>query len=197
MNETNFSEIVSYLQRNSHREFLSVWIIYLTIVIVFAVIFHSNNSTSLKQVNPIFNQRNNISQNFSKNYFLYLGSICFLIFVGIYIYLIFNKAEFAYHDNSQFTFFSLLGRFYKMPIWPREGRYWPLGLQEYNIISLFNKTPLAYHSFSIFQLLVTILLCLSILPQIKLSHKIILATLILIIPSFVTSFLVSFFLKET
>ena len=188
MNNTNLSEIINYLQRNSHREFLSVWIIYLTIVIVFAVIFYSNNSTSLKQVNSIFNQRNNISQNFSKNYFLYLERICFLIFVGIYIYLIFNQAEFAYYDNDQFTFFSLQDRFYHMPIWPRAGRYWPLGLQEYNIISIFNKTPLAYHSFSIFQLLVTILLCLSILPQIKLSHKIIWATLILILPSFVTSF---------
>ncbi len=188
MNDTNFSEIINYLQRDSHRYFLSVWIISLIIVIVVAVIFYSNNSTSLKQGTSIFNQSNNISQNFNKNYFLYLGIICFLIFVGAYIYLIFNKAEFAYYDNDQFTFFSLLGKFYKMPISPGQGRFWPLGLQEYNIISIFSKTPLAYHSFSIFQLLVTILLCLSILPQIKLSHKIILATLILTIPSFVVSF---------
>ncbi|MGD1716329.1 hypothetical protein [Dapis sp. BLCC M172] len=188
MNDTNFSEIINYLQRDTHREFLTVWIISLTIVIVFAVIFYSNNSTSLKQGTSIFNQSNNISQNFSKNYFLYLESICFLIFVGVYIYLIFNKAEFAYYDNSQFTFFSLQGRFYNMPISPELGIFWPLWLQEYNIISIFSKIPLAYYSFSIFQLLVTILLCLSILPQIKLSHKIILATLILTIPSFVVPF---------
>lgn len=188
MNNNALLEVINYLQKDSHREFLTYWLISLGLVVIIAVIFHQTESHSSKHVILAENQNKNININSEKNFLFYFQITCFFIFLGIYIYLILNKADFAYHDNDQFTLFSLQGKFFKMPIWGRIGRYWPLGLQEYNIISIFSKTPLAYHSFSIFQLVVVIFICLFILPQLKLSYKFIFTTLILILPSFVISF---------
>jgi hypothetical protein len=82
------------------------------------------------------------------------------------------REDFAYHDNGQFNFFSAKGIFFDMPIWAGAGRFWPLGLQEYNFISLISKSPIAYQSFSVIQLLITIFLCFRILSHLNLSNKI-------------------------
>ncbi|WP_144439311.1 hypothetical protein [Geminocystis sp. NIES-3708] len=96
--------------------------------------------------------------------------------------------DFGYHDNNQFTFFTLQNRFFDMPIWPNAGRFWPLGLQEYNLISLISKTPIAYQSFSVLQLLIIIYLCLSILSNFNLLNKLFITTIIITSSTFVISF---------
>jgi hypothetical protein len=62
--------------------------------------------------------------------------IVFLIFLFLYICLMFFKGGFAYYDNHQFTHFSLIGKPFYMPIWRESGRFWPLGLQEYNFLAI-------------------------------------------------------------
>lgn len=186
MNNDNLSRIIAYCQY--HSLFLSIWLVSLAIVIIISLILWHKSPISENGLNSDSNQQNSISPNPTNNYFFYPLTFCFVFFVSTYIWLILNNAEFAYHDNSQFTFVSLQDKFFDFPIWRESGRYWPLGLQEYNLISLFSKSIIAYHSFSIFQLLVTIFCCVSILPQLKLSYKIILTTFILILPSFVISY---------
>lgn len=185
MSNSNISRIINYFQE--YNSFWSAWIISLAIVIILAIFFNLININ--KKIAPNYPSfRNNLigqNQNQLLNYF---SITIFSLFICTYIYLIFKDAEFAYHDNGQFTFFSLQGNFFGMPIWAGAGRYWPLGLQEYNLISLFSKTPLAYHSFSIIQLLITIFICLSILSSINLILRLFIITIILITPSFVISF---------
>ncbi|MGI0481777.1 hypothetical protein ACN4EE_13425 [Geminocystis sp. CENA526] len=84
----------------------------------------------------------------------WLPTIFFSIFFLIYTFLIFYKEDFAYYDNEQFTKFSLQGIAYGFPIWRDQGRFWPLGLQEYNLLSLIDKSQLVYRGFSIVQLLI-------------------------------------------
>lgn len=142
-------------------------------------------------MSPNLSVNNQLAQgNFrdKKNFSSYLAITAFCLFICLYIYLILNDVDFAYNDDAQLTSFSIQGRFFAMPIWPSGGRYWPLGLQEYNFISLFSQTPLAYHSFSIVQLLITIILCFSILSSINLILRIFVVTTILTLSSFVISF---------
>ena len=67
---------------------------------------------------------------------VFVPTLVFSIFLFIYIFLMCYKEEFAYIDNFQFTDFSLRGTPLSMPIWRGNGRFWPLGLQEYNFLAL-------------------------------------------------------------
>jgi hypothetical protein len=118
----------------------------------------------------------------------FLGVSFIAIFLSIYIYLMLYGNDFVGVDMSQLTLYSLRGTPYPMPAWPGEGRYWPLGLQEYNLISIFSKTPLAYYLFSVLQLLILVPVIYRILPGFKASYKFLATVLMLTTPSIVISY---------
>jgi hypothetical protein len=123
-----------------------------------------------------------------KNIFSYILIGGFCLFICLYIYLILYGEDFAYVDSAQFTSVFIQGKFVPMPIFPSIGRFWAFGHQEYNFISLFTTNIIAYHLFSIVQLLITILLCYGILSPIKLSYRLFLLTIIITYRSSVLSF---------
>ena len=187
MGHTASLKIFDYLQ--AYSPFLIIWIISLSIVIYLGFIFRANKQSK----NPTNYQSNNSSLSPAtikgrSTYISYCAIFTFCIFIIVYIYLMLYGEDFAYHDNEQFTLFSLQNVFYKMPIWRENARLWPLGLQEYNLISLISKTPFAYHCFSVLQLLITIYLCFSILSSLKLISKIVITTVIITSSTFVISF---------
>ncbi|MEA5508898.1 hypothetical protein VB715_03895 [Crocosphaera sp. UHCC 0190] len=127
-----------------------------------------------------------IKQSYKINTYIQIGF--FLLFCITYIYLMLYGEDFAYHDNEQYTLFSLSGNFLGMPIHPSGGRFWPLGHQEFNLISLFSKTPLAYHLFPVFQLVVCLCVIWLILENKSISYKLFVIFFIMITHSFVISF---------
>jgi hypothetical protein len=112
----------------------------------------------------------------------------FLIFLTFYIYLMFFKEDFAYYDNFVFTHTNLAGKPYFMPIWRDSGRFWPLGLQEYNFLALIGKNFVTYQGFSVFQLLIVLLAINQIFLKFPTWHRLATMTLVMVTPSFVWSF---------
>lgn len=110
------------------------------------------------------------------------------LFILLYIYLIYYKADFAYSDNSQFTFYSLRDRFFGMPIWTASGRFFPLGLQEYNLISLVSKTVYAYHGLSVLQLLAVVGSLFFVFKRCQVWIRCLITFAVLTIPSFTVAF---------
>lgn len=179
MNNSKFYIILNYFQ--NHSLFLIIWITSLLIIISISLILSMNNQPKINQVLSI-----NIDS--QKNILDYLAIITFCIFIITYIYLMFYGEDFGYVDNNQFTFFTLQNRFFDMPIWPQDGRFWPLGLQEYNFISLMSKNPIAYQLFSVIQLLITIYFILCIFSNFSIFNKLVITTLIITYSTFIISF---------
>jgi hypothetical protein len=80
------------------------------------------------------------------------------LFLASYIALILAWEDFAYHDNELFTLGTLQGHNIPLPIWPTQGRFFPFGLQEFNLIRHFTSSITGYHVFRIIEFLVFYLL---------------------------------------
>lgn len=181
--------MLSLIQHFQHHSFFFfVWTISLFILISLSIFLHYKFSLN-KQVNNS-NKQDFLANNFQspKDIFSYILIGGFCLFICLYIYLILYGEDFAYLDNAQFTSLFVQGKFVQMPIFPSIGRFWAFGHQEYNFISLFTKNIIGYHLFSIVQLIITILLCYSILSPIKLSYRLFILTIIINYPSSVLSF---------
>jgi hypothetical protein len=165
-----------------------VWIIALAMVISFSIFYHYKFTLN-KPVNQS-NKKDFLTNSLkpAKSIFSYILIGGFCLFICLYIYLILYGEDFAYVDSAQFTSVFVQGKFVPMPIFPSIGRFWAFGHQEYNFISLFTTNIIAYHLFSIVQLLITILLCYGILSPIKLSYRLFILTIIITYPSSVLSF---------
>ena len=187
LSQENLQQIKTYLE--AYSKDIVLWITPPLILISISIFYDYKNKlfSSLIPLNKL-TKKNYSNQTVKINLFFYWQIAFLVIFSGIYIYLILYGEEFAYHDNEQFTYYSLDGRFFGMPIWKNVGRYWPLGLQEYNIISLFSKTIFAYHLFSIAQLLITIPIIYLILRPLNITSKLVVILIIMVTPSFAISF---------
>ncbi|MCS6942375.1 MAG: hypothetical protein NZ901_07170 [Geminocystis sp.] len=170
-----FQRLLEYF--HNYRQFSYVWLATLVVVIFLGTICH------------YFPQKDETQALESPSRRVEYGAIVIVfLFLIFYSHLILYGEDFAYHDNSQFTLFTLKGDFYVFPIWPSVGRFWPLGFQEYNVISLFSTTPFAFHLFSVFQLFITAIVCYLLLLEFKPIYRILVIIAIITVPSFVVSF---------
>ncbi len=112
----------------------------------------------------------------------------FLAFLSFYIYLILYNEDFAYYDESQYLLTTLRGRNFPAPIWISQGRFWPLGHQEFNLIRVLTQAPVGYHIFPILQLLIVVATLFIFLIDFPVWFRISLITIITLTPSFVISF---------
>ena len=110
------------------------------------------------------------------------------VFLGAYSAMILVGEDFAMYDNSQFTSFSLRGVNFPVQIWPQGGRFFPLGLQEFNLIGHFTRTIYGYHALPIAELVILALIFLSLDEQVSIATRVLLAIATLITPSVVVSF---------
>jgi hypothetical protein len=69
-----------------------------------------------------------------------------------YLALLLWGAEFTYYDNDVFTESIAAGHWRAIGIWPQQGRYFPLFVQEFNALSLAGSSPLLFHGFVAAQL---------------------------------------------
>jgi hypothetical protein len=120
------------------------------------------------------------------------GSIAALILLGLflvsYVALILKWEDFAYSDNDMFTLFTLRGHNIDLPIWKGEGRFFPLGHQEFNLIRHFTSTVAGYHALPIIQLLIVCCILLILDDKLSITARAALAAFVLITPGIVVSF---------
>jgi hypothetical protein len=112
------------------------------------------------------------------------------VFLGCYIALILIFEDFAYWDDSIFTQGTLKDSNISMSWFldPKNGRFWPLGLQEFNLIRRFTNTNSGYHSLPIAQLLLLCAILLILDDELGITARAVLVMLVLLTPSVLISF---------
>jgi hypothetical protein len=110
-------------------------------------------------------------------------------FLVAYIAMTLVWEDFAYYDNG--TFFALVtlkGHDIAPPIWPAQGRFFPLGLQEFNLIRHFTDSAIGYHALPTAELLIFVSVLLVLDDGLGIAARSALAILALLTPSILTSF---------
>ena len=96
--------------------------------------------------------------------------------------------DFTYSDNSHFTNGTLVGKDIPLQILPGNGRFFPLGHQEYNLIRHFTSSVSGYHALRIVQLVLLCGILLVFDEELSVWARAALIILVLITPSIVISF---------
>ncbi len=96
--------------------------------------------------------------------------------------------DFTYYDNSHYTDDTLAGRNIALQILPEQGRFWPLGHQEFSVLRHITHTNTGYHALRIVQLLIICTALLFVDEELSVRARVALILLLLITPSVVTSF---------
>jgi hypothetical protein len=110
------------------------------------------------------------------------------IFLACYITGSLVWEDFAYYDNSHFTNGTLVGQDIHVQILPGDGRFWPLGHQEFNLIRHVTHSVTGYHILRIVQLVILCGILLVFDEELSVRARAALITLILITPSILISF---------
>jgi hypothetical protein len=118
-----------------------------------------------------------------------LFAVIFLIvFLACYIAGSLVWEDFTYYDNSHFTNGTLIGQNVYVQILPWNGRFWPLGHQEFSLLRHFTSSVTGYHAFRIVQLVLLCGILLVFDEELSIQARVALITLVLVTPSIVTSF---------
>jgi hypothetical protein len=118
-----------------------------------------------------------------------LGAVGFLVvFLACYIAGTLVWEDFTYYDNSLFTLGTLAGHNIGFPIWPDEGRFWPLGFQEFNFLRHLTSSVAGYHSVRIVELVLLSGILLFFDEELSVGARVALTTLVLVTPGVVISF---------
>lgn len=170
-----------YLSRYVLKYFWAIWGLIPIIIVIYGLLsFYKHGFNNF----AIFSESD--KHKINKNNLLISGS--FLAFLGLYIFLIIYKEDFAFYDEYQYLISTLKGINYGTPIWLSQGRFWPLGHQEFNIIRFVNQSAIGYHLFPIMQLLIVVAALFIFLIDFPVWFIILNITIIISTPSFVMSF---------
>jgi hypothetical protein len=114
------------------------------------------------------------------------GLALLAVFLGFYIALILAWEDFDYYDNDMFTLFTLKGR--NIGIQIGNGRFFPFGHQEFNVIRHFTHTAIGYQALPIAQLLIFFCTVVALDSELNIVARAVLAILALLTPSILISF---------
>ena len=115
---------------------------------------------------------------------LAIAAAAFAAFVLGYLFLIPYHEDLVGLDYASVT----ARRFAEIPIWPSTGRFFPLALQEYNVLRLVGRSAAVYHGFSILELFVVLICCVRILDEIPGWLRCCTLMFMMVLPSFVVAF---------
>ena len=120
------------------------------------------------------------------------------VFLASYVATTLVWEDFAYYDNSQLTQSTLKGHNWSMSINidPGSGRFWPLGLQEFNLIRHFTGTITGYHLLPIVQLLIFAWILFILDDELSITARAALVILALLTPSILFSFISLVFVER-
>jgi hypothetical protein len=108
-------------------------------------------------------------------------------FLVSYVILTLVWEDFAYYDNSDFTLHTLQGHDFNVGISRAEGRFWPLGFQEFNLIRHFTDTNFGYHVLPVAQLLIFSCILLVLDSELSIIVRATITILALLTPSVLIS----------
>ena len=97
--------------------------------------------------------------------------------------LIFYRAELADHDQSQLTALILRDRYFPPNVWPANGRFWPLGFQELNVLLMIGVSGKGFFVLPAIELAVLCGALLVLLRRFQLPARVLVIALILVTPS--------------
>jgi hypothetical protein len=109
-------------------------------------------------------------------------------FLVAYVAMTLVWEDFAYYDNDFFTLGTLKGHDIQPPIWPAQGRFFPLGFQEFNLVRHFTNSAIGYHVLPIAELLIFVSILLVLDDELGIAARSAVAILALLTPSILTSF---------
>jgi hypothetical protein len=109
-------------------------------------------------------------------------------FLVAYIAMTLVWEDFVSGDNSEFTMLTLRGRDISPRILPVDGRFYPLGFQEFNLIRHFTDSAIGYHLLPTAELLVFAFILLILDDRLGVVARVSLAILVLLTPSIFISF---------
>jgi hypothetical protein len=116
-------------------------------------------------------------------------AVTFLVLLlGCYIAGSLVWEDFTYYDNSHFSNGTLVGKDIPLQIVPSNGRFFPLGHQEYNLIRHVTSSVIGYHALRIVQLVLICGILLIFDEELSIQARVALILLILITPSILVSF---------
>ena len=118
-----------------------------------------------------------------------IGALTLLaIFLASYITIILVWEDFAYYDNDDFMLYTLKGLAFSPPIWPQNGRFFPFGLIEFNLLRHITNTPIGYQVFPIVEVVIFFYILLILDTDLNIRARAGLAILALLTPSVLLSF---------
>jgi hypothetical protein len=110
------------------------------------------------------------------------------VFLVAYIVMALLWEDFAYYDDAMLTLSTLKGHNLSLLIDPRMGRFFPLGLQEFNLIRHFTDTITGYYVLPIVELLIFSWILLILDDELSITARAVLVILALSTPSILISF---------
>jgi len=102
-----------------------------------------------------------------------VGATAIAVFLIPYVAFLLWSIDFAYHDDDSFIEFTVSGLKWPLAIWPYLGRYFPLQLQEFNLLALVSPTPGVYYAFVVAQLIVFCWLLLQALADVPVVWRVV------------------------
>ncbi len=110
------------------------------------------------------------------------------VFVTSYTAMMVVWETFAYYDNDDFILYQLRGHNFSPPIWPQNGRFFPFGMVEFNLIRHLTNSPIGYQIVPILEVLILVSILLILDIKLSITARASLAILTLLTPGILLSF---------
>jgi hypothetical protein len=111
-----------------------------------------------------------------------------ITFLAFYIAMIFVGDDFAYYDDDLLMLYALKGHNFPPPIWQSNGRFFPFGMFEFNLIRHLTNTPIGYQMLPIVELIIFFCILFILDAELDVTARAGLAILTLMTPSVLLSF---------
>jgi hypothetical protein len=108
----------------------------------------------------------------------------FLAYVGFMLW----DEQFAYHDNGNFIDYSVAGKPRGLLIWLSNGRFWPLGYQEYDLLGRLSPVATSYLTLGALELLVVLVLIFLALKDQPQWARVTTVVILMLAPAFAASY---------
>ncbi len=115
-------------------------------------------------------------------------SVLAVLAISCFIFLLFYKEDFACFDCNQLMDYSVAGHWFAPPIWSKNGRFFPLGMQEFNLLRHVTRTPAGYQSIAAAQVLIMAGVLFALLKELRLAWRALLEIVVIVTPSIAISF---------
>ncbi|HEU4786167.1 MAG TPA: hypothetical protein VFS57_02125 [Gemmatimonadaceae bacterium] len=113
-----------------------------------------------------------------------VSAVAFAAFISAYSYLIVYHEDLVGLDYATIT----AARFVVVPIWPWNGRFFPLALQEFNLLAILGRSATVYHGFAVLELLLVLACVFRLLDDTPAWFGCAVATFMVVLPGVFVSF---------